>query len=432
MVSAVSMVNVAMVGSLGPAATAAVAVNSAPMWLLNSFPLGLSVGGTVLVARNVGAGDRLGANDAASQTLGAGVIFSSLIFLIMLFLSGQVPAILNTDPEIRQIAGTYLQIVSLSIIFHFSGLVCAGILRGSGNTKTPMFIALLTNVLNICSNFFLIFPTRTISLAGQTFTLPGAGLGVIGASISTACAQTLSGIILILIVCGKNQPVRVNIKRIFKIKKDTLLAILKIGVPAVGERVTINLGQVFYQKIVNALGTAATAAHYVATTAESISYMPANAFSTAATTLVGQSLGAKDKEKARKFAKTNIYCGVAIGIFCMFVLFLLPKYLVRIFSPDAEVIELGVSVLRVIAPVEPFFCLLIVITGVLRGGGDTKFAFIAGLCGMWGIRLATSHIATNIFGLGLVGAWLGMGADIMVRAAIMYFRYRRKRWLETD
>lgn len=429
MQSAVNMVDAAMVGSLGPGATAAVAVNSSPSWILNSFPMGLAVGSTVLVARNIGAGDRAKANSVASQSLGAMLIFSAVICLIMQFAAGYIPALLNADPAIRQDAAAYLRIISFAIIPHFCGLTCAGMLRGSGNTRAPMAAAVMTNIINVCLNFMLIFEPLKIDLKGLSFTLPRAGMGVRGAAVATAIAQVFSGLCMVAFIMSKRQKITASPRKLFAIKKDVLLNILKIGVPAWGERVTISLGQAFYQSIINGVSLVASAAHYIATVSESISYMTANAFSAAATTLVGQSLGAKNKEKARSYAGTVLFCAFIVGLICFIVLFFFPETLLGIFTPDKEVIAAGAKALRVMAPIEPFACLLIAITGILRGGGDTGFAFVAGLVGMWTIRLTTAYVTVNIMGMGLVGAWIGMGADITIRFVIMLARYRRKKWL---
>ena len=430
--STVGMINTAMVGSLGRTATAIVGVNSSPMWVLNSIPMGLAVGSTVLIARSIGAGERKKANDVATQTLGGMLLLALMISATLFFASSYIPALVQADPNIWDDAGAYLRILSLSIVPQFLGLTCSAMLRGAGNTKTPMFAGLMVNVVTVCMNFMLIYEPLALDFLGLSFILPRAGLGVTGAAVSTAAAQVLFGIFMLFMVCSKKQKIPVSLSRIFAVKWDTIRPILKVGLPAMGERMTISVGQVLYQTTVNSLGELASAAHHIAVQVESIAFMPAFALSIASTTLVGQSLGAKNTVKAQGYANTTLFLGAAVGLLCSFLFFFMPTQLVGIFIDDPYVISYGASALRVIAPVEPFFCMLIVINGILRGGGDTAFAFLAGLAGMWGVRIGSAYAAVNLMGWGLTGAWIGMAADIMTRFIIMFLRYRRKKWLNTD
>ena len=430
--SMIMMINTAMVGSLGRLAAATVGVNASPMWLLNSIPMGLCVGSTVMVARFIGAREPEKASNVANQTVGGIFVLSLIISLLLFFvMADRVPALLNADPIIMDSAVQYLRILSLSIVPNFIGFACSAMLRGSGNTKTPMFAGLMTNIIIVSLNFMLIFEPLDINIGQIAFTIPRAGLGVYGAAISTVIAQTVFGTFLLSKLCGGKQKIKVDLRRIFKLNWETLRPVIKVGLPALGERLIISFGQTMYQSTVNALGAAASSAHYIALQIESMAFMPANAIGIAATTLVGQNLGAKNKEAAQGYANTTLLFGFCLGLFCFIMLFFLPGPLMSLFIPDAEIISSGASVLRIIAPVEPFFCMLIVINGILRGGGDTRFALIAGLAGMWGIRLGSAYIFVNILQLGLPGAWIAMAADIFTRFAIMFFRYRRKKWLYT-
>lgn len=430
--STVGMINTAMVGSLGRTATAIVGVNTTPTWVLNSIPMGLAVGSTVLVARNIGAGNRAKANEVATQTLGGMFILAVILSVTMFFVSQYIPALIQADPLIVDDAAFYLRILSLAIVPQFMGLTCSALLRGAGNTKTPMLAGLMVNVVTMSMNFMLIYEPLAINAFGSVLTLPRAGLGVMGAAVSTATAQLIFGLFMLRRLVSKRQNITVKISRIFILSRDVLRPSLKVGLPAMGERLTISVGMVFYQATVNSLGELASAAHFIAIQIESLAFMPAFALSIAATTLVGQSLGAKDIASAKSYAKTTMLLGAAVGLVCTVLFFFLPTPLMSLFTYDAGVIEAGASALRVMAPVEPFFCMLIVINGILRGGGDTVFAFFAGIVGMWGVRIGSAYAAVNLLELGLAGAWLGMAADILTRFVIMFLRYRRKKWINTD
>jgi len=432
MASTVMMINTAMVGALGRDASATVGVNSAPSWLLNSIPMGLCVGSTVMVARSIGAGNREKANDVANQTVGGIFILAVVVSIAMFFISQYIPALVNADPVIRGDAALYLRTVSLTIVPNFIGFACSGMLRGAGNTKTPMFAGLMTNVITMSLNFMLIYESLGFTVFGREFTLPRAGLGVQGAAVSTAIAQVIFGIFMLTRVLGKNKSLTVTFNKVFKFSREILRPIFKVGIPAMGERLTITFGQVMYASTVNSISATATSAHHIAVQIESLAFMPANALSVSATTLVGQSLGAKDKDKALGYANTTLLFSIIIGVVCFFAFFFFPAPLINLFIDDMRVVEMGAGAMRIMAPVEPMFCMLMVITGILRGAGDTKFALYAGIAGMWGIRLGAAYAAVNWFGMDLRGAWIGMALDIIVRFTIMFVRYKRMKWLTTE
>ncbi len=429
MVSIVSFVDTIMVGSLGAVATAAVAINASPIWFLNNLPVMLAVGGMAMSARFVGAKDLTSANKLATQTMSIGFAFSAAVMLLMVFVSKYVPLWLGAQEDVLPYATKYIRIYSFAIMFHFSGLVASGLLRGAGNTKTPMFISLAANLLNVCGNFFLIFPVRTITLMGLSFTIWGAGLGVIGAAVSTAFSQSVAGIILVLCLFGKRQPVHIEPKNLFKIDRQLIGKVFKIGLPAAFERLFITSGQLFFQRTISSLGTIQIAAHYLGTTAESIAYMPAYGFSTASTTLIGQSLGAKEEENAVIYSRINLFFGFCVGILCGIAFFFFPHILISWFTPDLNVIKEGAGALKIMGVVQPLFCVSITIIGILRGAGDTKLPLVAAVAGMWGVRLGAAWFFVYVTGLGLKGAWYGMALDITVRTIILTIRYMRKKWL---
>lgn len=434
LVSVVTFADTIMVGSLGRQATASVGINMGPTWVLNATPMIFSVGGTVLVARHIGAGERQEAGKVASNALAAAICVSALLMTIMLFLSGQIPRWMDAEADILPLATTYLRIYSLAIIPQFCGMVSAGMIRGAGNTKTPMKVGLFVNVTNIIGNYLLIFETRQVYipfLPMIKFTMPGAGLGIAGAAAATAFAQTVSGLFLVCLLFSNTQAIKATFSNMRKPDIGILRKILKIGLPAAGERIANSLGQVFYQRMIAGLGTVQVAAHFLATNAESISYMPAGGFSIAATTLIGQSLGAKNKDDARGYAKVSSFLGFCVGVACMILFLLFPEALLRLFSPDPEIIAVGAGAIRVIAVVEPIFTLSIVLTGILRGAGDTRAPFLTCLFSMWCVRLTSTFLILKFFPqLGLTGAWVGMGIDLTVRLILIYNRYRKKKWLD--
>lgn len=430
LISIVSIVDGIMVGRLGPVATAAVGVNQPISWLINSFASAISIGATVLVARSIGAGSISKASNAARQAVFAaligGLFFACLVFQI----SGIVPSLAGAKAEVLPDATKYLKILSLSLCTQFLGFSCSGILRGSGRTKIPMAVALLTNFLNVAGNFLLIYPTRTIDLGGFSLRIWGAGMGVTGAAIATAFSQVAYGLILLLVLHSKLLQVRIHYDRSFRFQPQTLMNILKVGAPAAGEKIAINVGMILFQTLIANLGTIELSAHYLANIIESLSYMPAEGFALAATTLVGQSLGAENKEDAVIFSKIPMMCAACCGLVCGSIFLFFPQQLFSLFSKDAEVIIKGAGALQMMSFVEPLLCTTIVTTGTLRGAGDTKIPFYTSVIGMWGIRQLAALFFAYQLGLGLRGAWLGMALDHIVRFTLMRIRYVRRKWLD--
>ena len=438
----VQYVDTFMVGQLGPIAIAAISLSSSPMWLIMGVFTGVSVGTTALVARYVGAGDVGKANLVAKQSVILGLIMSVIVTVLMLLFGQYVPKFMGAEPEVIPYTTSYLKILSLTFILHFTAFIASAVLRGAGDTKTPMRVNVLANILNIIGNFFLIFPTRVISIGGD-FSLPligditipgaqitiwGAGLGVSGAAISTAFTRGLAGVLMLLIIFSGKIVINLRIKESWRIDKAIQKSILTIGFPAALERVVMSSGQIFFTKIVTGLGTNVLAGHYLAIIAESLSYMPGMALSMAATTLVGQSLGANKPEEAQMYGMETLKIGAMIMTGMGLIFFFLPEQLIGLFNSDPEVIKHGALALRIVAFSQPFFASAMVLSGALRGAGDTVWPLRIALIGMWAIRLTLAVIFVWVLGLGLMGAWLAMGADLVIRGTMCYFRFKNGKW----
>lgn len=428
MVIMVSFVDTAMVGQLGEDATAAVAVNASPSWLLNGACAAIQVGATVLVAQAIGSRDREGANKVARQAMTLGLCMGAFLMVLMMAISGWLPAALRAEARIVPVAAQYIRIVAASYIPHFTGLVISGILRGTGDTKTPMKVNLAANVVNIIGNFFLIYESRTVSIFGLSIPVWGAGLGVVGAAIPSAFSMAMVGVVLFIRVVRGAGDIRFERHQSYRPRWNVVRNMLRIGMPAAMERVCVNAGHMIFQTMVAGLGTASLAAHHLATTAESLSYMPAYGFGVSATTLVGQAVGAGDTESARRYGSLTILIGF-IGMTCTgLVLMLFPEALLGMFTNAQDVIALGAPALRVEALAQPFFALSIVASGALSGAGDTRTPMIIGLACMWGVRLSVAALCIYGFGMGLTGAWVGMATDLTVRGILTFARFRSPKW----
>lgn len=428
LISMVEYVDTAMVGSLGPHATASVASVTPVMWFLNSAIMAVSVGSTVVVAQAIGAKDGAKAKSVSGQSF---LLVGSISFILMLFLllfGRVIPVWMGTEPEVQTSASVYIRILALSMPFHCASMVFYAILRGAGDTRLPMKLNVFTNCLNVIGNFLLIFPCRKIHLFSLSFSIWGAGMGVAGAALSTTLARTIAGILILYVMMRRND-VPLLLKGL-RPQLPLLQEILKIGFPTAMERIAISGGQLCYVRIVSSMGTVILAAHQLALTAESISYMPSHGFQIAATTLVGQSSGAKQYQEARRQASMTFrLCAVCL-FFVSLILFFGCGPLLRLLTPSAEVVAEGCKALRIIAFIEPFFGMAGVFTGALRGAGDTKQPFFVCFATMWGIRLPMAFLFVQILHWGIAGAWMAMGLDLIFRGLLMSYRFHHGKWEE--
>lgn len=427
----VGFIDTAMVGSLGAVATASISINTSTIWLVNGVMNAFGTGFAVLIARSIGARDLQKARDMAKQCIVWAAVFGIALMLVMMVVGQYLAVWLNAEPEVVVQARLYMKWIARAYLAQFLLICCSGILRSSGDTKTPLLVNILNNIFNVILNTLFIYRTWQFTIFGKTVSIWGAGRGVEGAAMATGAAALISAVCLVLACIFKDFPARIDLKTPSRPDRASLKASLTLGAPVFLERITLSSGQIALTAIISTLGTAALAAHYVANTAESITYLPTFGFATAATTLVAQSLGAGDKPLAKKFASLSTIFGVATMTVMAVVMFIFSRQLVQIFSTDPEVISMGSTILRIEAFAEPFFGLSMLIFGVLRGSGDTKGPFLISLAGMWGIRIPLAFILVRFTGMGLSGAWTAMMLDLVARGIFCFFRFRKGDWLNS-
>ncbi len=427
LVTLVQYVDTAMVGSLGAVATAAVAVNASPMWLLNGIMTSIGVGGMALASRFFGAGERRNAQRVCAQMATCALALSAFLMGLVWAISDALPVWMGAEMQVARLASDYIRIVALGFIPNYMGIVLANALRAVGDMRTPMLLTAAANVLNVIGNFLLIFPTRPVSWGGFELVWWGAGLGVRGAAISTALSTAVSGAMMLTALCRRDQQIRLRLKYM-RPQRALLRRMFRVGIPAALERVAINVGQMIFARIVASFGTAQLAAHHLAITVESLGYMPGFGIQAAATTLVGQSLGAGDAARAERYGHI---CN-RLGLLCMCVasvlMIVLAHPLMALFTSDAKVQQIGARLLYFCAAEEPFFGVAIVMSGALRGAGDTRVPFYISLCTMWCVRLVVAYLFGILLGFGIYGAWAGMVADLAVRGIWLRLRFAKGEW----
>ena len=426
MQTAVQYIDTAMVGSLGTNAMAAVGATTTVGWLMGGLVSAWGVGFLAFISKACGAGDKDAAAKAVAQavivTVCAGVTFT----VLTLSLSGVIPAWMQVAETVRPLATQYFFILYTPMLFRAATIIFGTVLRAAGDTKTPMKVGVWVNIINVTLNFLLIYPTRPLTVLGLTFTMPGAGMGVVGAALASAIAVAVGGI-YITVVLWKHPVISPKGQR-FRPDWSILKPTVKVAIPNMLQRFGTSLGYVSFAAMINALGEVATSAHTVANTVESLFYIPGYGMQTAAATLAGNAYGAKDPQRMKKLARMFIPIEVGLMIISGGALFLFAPPLVKLFSADAAVLALGVTVLRMVAVSEPFYGFSIIVEGMMQGVGRTKLPFVFNVAGMWGVRILGTFICTNFFGMGLVSAWACMIAHNLLLFGLFLGCYIKGTW----
>ncbi len=426
MQTAVQYIDTAMVGSLGTQATAAVGSTTTINWLVGSSISALGVGFLSFIARAYGAGDKERAARISAQAVLAVLVTGVIFTIATLGLSGMIPVWMQVDSNIQSLASTYFFILYTPMLPRAATIIFGTALRAAGDTKTPMKVGIGVNLINVILNYLLIYPTHTLSLGFMSITIPGAGLGVIGAALASAIAFAFGGIYMTYVFW--HHPVISPKGHTIKPDMEILKPCLKVAFPNMMQRFGTSLGYVAFASMINSVGEIATAAHTIANTVESAFYIPGYGMQTAAATLAGNSLGANDKQKMKDFTKVIIKLEVAMMIISGGLLFAFAPAMMGLFTKDPEVIKLGATVLRMVAVSEPFYGVSIIIEGIMQGVGQTVTPFKFNILGMWGVRIVGTFICINLLGMGLISAWACMISHNLLLFTMFCFYYRSGKW----
>ncbi len=414
-------IDAAMVGHLGAEASASIGIVATTTWLFGGLCSGVSSGFSVQVAHRVGARDNKGARSVLRQAFTSSLIFGSLLALIGCSIAPYLPMWLGGSEAIHADATAYFFIFSASIPFVNFFYLSAGMLRSSGNMLVPGMLGVGACALDVVTNFFFIYPTRPFSLFGLDFTMPGLGLGVPGAAMGSVLAFTISAAVMTYFLVYRSKELRLLGERgSFMPKKDTLQRAAKIGVPMMLQHSVMCFAQILTTVIVAPLGMIAIAANSFAITAESLCYMPGYGVSDAATTLVGQSLGAGRPELMKRFAKVTVGLGMVVMTVMGIVMYIFAPLMMSLLTPVAEIQTLGVTCLRIEAWAEPMFAAAIVTYGVFVGAGDTFKPSLMNLGSMWAVRLTLAALLAPHY--GLAGVWVAMCVELCFRGFIFLCR----------
>ena len=405
----VGFVDTLFVSKLGLNEVTAVGVANAVLAVYIAIFMALGVGTSSLIARSIGAGNIDKAKSIARQSTIISAIFGLLFGLMTLFFSEPLLRIMGAKANVLADGVTYFQIVAIPSIFISLMFIFGSILRASGDTKTPMKVSWWINLIHIGFDYVLIFGVFGLK-----------GFGVAGAAWATVIVRLIGTIALYLYIKRS----KISFSFFGSYSKEDSFSILKLSTPTAIERLIMRLGQVLYFGLIVKIGADTYAAHSIAGNIETFSYMPGYGLAIAATTLVGQSVGAKRSKEAYQYGMMTTWIAVGFMSFVGILLYFLSPWFATWFTTDKNAIDMVVTALRIDAFAQPALAIGLVLAGALQGAGDTKSPMYSTAIGMWVIRVLGVYILGIHFDMGIAGVWLSIAIDLYVRAVFLLIRFR--------
>lgn len=419
------IVSMTMIGRLSLASVNGLGISMRITQIVWAIFKGITTGATVFVAQSYGAGDYKKMKTVIHQTLFSSIIFVILLQQIVFWFGKPFLSIFNPPPDVMANGLIYLKTVSWGLPFMAITLVVAGVLQGMGNAKTPMKIAFIMNLVNLITSYVLIFGIPAIS--ALDFYGIKINLGIRGAAIGLVIAQITAAMLGLYVLFNRDGILHCYLgKSFFKLYFKEIGDVYRVGLPSSAESLLWQLAAILLTKWIFSFGDVAYAAHQMGMQAESISYMPALGFSVAATTFIGQAVGAKKPKEGKAYMKEAIKGSLCITSISVIILVFFPGYMMGILTNNKEVINLGVYYLILMGLVQIPQNMSGVFGGALRGAGYTKVPMIVALAGLWGIRVPLSFIFTHVYRLNIIAIWGAMCADLIFRFILSYFLYKRK------
>jgi len=407
----VGFVDTLFVAKLGLAEVAAVGVTNAILAVYLAVFMAMGVGTSSLIAKSVGAGDMERAKVIAKQSTWLSAVLGIVFGIITLLFAEPLLRIMGAEPDVLADGIVYFRIVAIPSIFISLMTVFGSVLRAAGDTKTPMKVGIWINLIHVVLDYILIF-----GLFGM------GGWGIAGAAWATVIARAIGTVLLFLFIRKS--------KLSFSLRTATLserftLPLLKLSTPAAAERLIMRFGQVLYFGLIVRIGTDVYAAHMIAGNIEIFSYMPGYGLAVAATTLVGQSLGANRRADAYRYGLLTTGIAVIFMSLIGVLLFIFSPLAATWFTGQVDVVDMVTTALRIDAFAQPFLAVGLVLAGALQGAGDTKSPMYSTAIGMWLIRVVGVYVLCIYWGMGIAGVWLSIAIDLLIRAVYLLFRFKR-------
>ncbi|MDP6115660.1 MAG: MATE family efflux transporter [Planctomycetota bacterium] len=422
--SFVGLYDTYLAGKISKDATAAIGLAAYVGWLASMLFSLVGTGTTALVSRFWGAGENEQANKVANRSIALAALIGVILYGLMYAFAPMLARLQNMHDETYDIAVRYLRIDAVGYMFTSLTLIGSAALRGAGDMRTPMLLLAVVNALNVVVSSTLVFGLG-----------PFEPWGVDGIVAGTVTARVTGGILMLVLLSVGVHGLKLYLSEL-KVRGELVWRVLRIGLPTSAEGAILWSGHFVFLMIIARLfdgdqGKAAYAAHIIAVRVEAFSYLPAVAWGTAAATMIGQSLGANMKDRARMVGHEGaLQCGISSILFGL-IFYFEARWIFDLMHKEKIVGDVGVPAMQLLAFFQPPLVLSIVYGACLRGAGDTRWPLFFTIIGALFIRIPLAYIFGIHLEGGLVGAWVGMCGDMTLRAFLNGYRYTRGKWVET-
>ncbi len=401
---------------------AAMTVIAYTLWMLTNLFTFVSIGAVAMTARFVGAGDWPTANRVTNQSFVLGAMLALLFTAAGLLLGDRLAGLLQLEGTPAVLATRYLRVLVPMLPMMMLESVGIGCLRGAGDMFTGLATMVLVNVVNIAVAWSLLLGIGTLPEMGWD-ALP----------VGTACGHMMGGLIPLAVLLRGRAGLQIR-RRLLRPDWELMRRILRVGVPGGIDVMSVVGCQLVFIAIVNRLGTVAAAAHGVAIRIESLAYLPGYAFQVAAATLVGQYLWARDFRRASRSVLTACATSGSMLLVGGLVLYVGSRQLVSLFlnAEQTDVAAIAPSLLRIVSLAMVPLAITQVLTGALRGAGDTRWPLAFTFIGFAGVRIPAAYVLSHTWGWGVQGAWYALVADVLVRLQLVSYRFLHGGWKKIE
>jgi len=420
-IALISAADTMMVGSLGPAAISAVGISSQPRMIMLSLIISLNMGVTAVISRRKGAGDQAGANQCLKQGLLYSICISLIACSLVYVFAMPILRVVGAGPDFIPMAAVYLRIICLGTFFYGLSLTINAAQRGIGNTQLALRTNLTANIVNVVFNYLLI---------GGHFGFPR--LGIQGAAIATALGNIIAFLMSVASVISRRNYIHLGFPGRWRPSQSIFNSLYKVSSSGLAEQLCIRFGMLVYTRVVSSLGVVGYASHVIMMSLYSVTYNLCDGFGVGAAALVGQSLGARRRDLAMMYGRVTQRLAFAISAAAAGLLYSVRFPLVRLFSEDIQVIALASKLILILVVVTLVQTVQIIYANALRGAGDTAYVAKQALVGLGIMRPLSSYLLAYPLGLGVIGAWLGILADQLIRSLLLAKRFSGGQWTKID
>lgn len=421
-------IDASMVGHLGANASASIGLVSTTTWLFGGVSRAFTMGFTVQVAQQIGARREAQARSIMRQGLVVTLSLSLVMVVVALLIGGSLPGWLSSDVAIHADASRYFIIFMMAMPAFVMNAFAGGALQASGDMKTPGILNSASCFLDVLFNALMIYPTGTFGVG--SVALWGAGLGVAGAALGTLLSIYVTAAAMLFVLLVRSRPMHLRRDEKLVWQAPHLKMAARLAMPIAVEQILMCGAHIASTAIVAPLGSVAISAHSFAITVESLCYMPGFGIAQAATTLIGQCIGAGRRLLTRHLSRICVGVGMVTMTATGILMYVFAPQMIGFLSPVEEIQTLGTTILRIEAFAEPLYGASIVANGVFRGAGDTLVPSIMNFMSIWIIRLPAAWFLTYTMGLGLEGVWIAMACELSARGIVFLARLFGRRWMK--